>query len=259
MSTFLFDKIIFGPVFSRRLGASLGINLLPNNSKICNFNCIYCECGWTPDEEETDKKMHSKEEVKKFLELKLSDMQNSYEGLDVITFAGNGEPTLHPDFPQIIDDTIELRNKYFPDAGIAVLSNATMLDKPKIVEALKKVDQNILKLDSSNIETIRLINQPRIKLMIDALIDQLKQFNNNLTIQTLFCKGERDRIKFDNSSDKEVEAWLKLIKKIKPKEVMIYTFARSTPKENLEKVDPEKLNEIGEKVEAFGIPVRISV
>ncbi|MFC2118782.1 radical SAM protein [Bacteroidota bacterium] len=258
MSTFLFDKIIFGPVFSRRLGASLGINLLPNNSKLCNFNCIYCECGWTPGEGELEKKMHSRKSVQESLAEKLSDMKNSYEGLDVITFAGNGEPTLHPDFAEIIDDTIVLRNKYFPEAGIAVLSNATMLHNANIVEALKKVDQNILKLDSSNLETVNLINQPRIKFNINTLVKQLQQFEKNLIIQTLFCKGERNAKKFDNGSEAEVDAWLELIKEIKPKEVMIYTFARSAPKQNLEKIKPERLFEIGEKVESLGIPVRIS-
>jgi wyosine [tRNA(Phe)-imidazoG37] synthetase (radical SAM superfamily) len=256
MATFLFDSIVFGPVRSRRLGASLGINLLPVNSKVCSFDCIYCECGWTKSGEKG--KLPSRGEVKKFLEEKLQEMQKKGDPLDVITYAGNGEPTLHPEFAGIIDDSIELRNKYFPWAKIAVLSNSTMLSKPNVTEALKKVDQNILKLDSAFDSTVHLLNQPRVKFNVKELVENLKLFHGNLIIQTLFLRGEFDGKVIDNTTEIEVNGWIELIKVIKPKEVMVYTIARDTPAVGLEKVTLKDLKIIAAKVEALGIPVQVS-
>ena len=169
MSTFLFDEIVFGPVKSRRLGVSLGINLLPVNRKVCNFNCVYCECGWTGDMKNNPGIIPSRQEVYKALDEKLSEMKENGRFPDVITYAGNGEPTLHPDFPGIIDDSIELRNKYCPDSGIAVLSNSTRINEPLIREALLKVDKNILKLDSAIPSTIETINCPLVKIDVDEI------------------------------------------------------------------------------------------
>lgn len=256
MATFLFDSIVFGPVRSRRLGASLGINLLPISSKICSFDCIYCECGWT---DSVDKgKLPTRDEVKKCLEAKLQEMQKKGDPLDVITYAGNGEPTLHPEFAGIIDDSIVLRNKYFPWAKIAVLSNSTMLNKPQVFEALKKVDQNILKLDSAFDSTIKLLNQPKVKFNADELVANLKSFEGNLIIQTLFLRGVFEGKTIDNTTDAEVDSWVELIKAIKPKEVMIYTIARDTPASGLEKVSLKDLKAIAAKVESLGIPVQVS-
>lgn len=256
MATFLFDSIVFGPVRSRRLGTSLGINLLPVNSKICSFDCIYCECGWTDTKEKG--RLPSRKEVGKFLEEKLQKMQMQGNKLDVITYAGNGEPTLHPEFAGIINDSIELRNKYFPSAKIAVLSNSTMLNKPNVVAALKKVDQNILKLDSAFDSTIKLMNQPRVKFSADELVKNLKSFEGNLIIQTLFLRGTFDGKVVDNTTEEEVKQWLTLVKEIKPKEVMVYTIARDTPAQGLEKVSLKDLKDIASKVEALGIPVQVS-
>lgn len=256
MATFLFDSIVFGPIRSRRLGASLGINLLPISSKVCSFDCIYCECGWT---DSVDKgKLPTRTEVKKHLEMKLEELQRKGDPLDVITYAGNGEPTLHPEFSEIIDDSIELRNRFFPTAKIAVLSNSTMLNKPKVFEALKRVDQNILKLDSAFNSTIQLLNQPRVKFNLNELVENLKSFEGNLIIQTLFLRGTFDGSIIDNTSDIEVDGWLKLVEAIKPKEVMIYTIARDTPAKGLEKVSLKDLKAIAARVEAFGIPVQVS-
>ncbi len=256
MATFLFDSIVFGPIRSRRLGASLGINLLPVNSKVCSFDCIYCECGWT---DSVDKgKLPTRAKVKKFLEQRLEELQRKSETLDVITFAGNGEPTLHPEFSEIIDDSIELRNKYFPKAKIAVLSNSTMLNKSEVVSALKKVDQNILKLDSAFDSTIKLLNQPRVKLSAEELVKNLKSFEGNLIIQTMFLRGSFEGKTIDNTTDIEVNAWLELVKAIRPKEVMIYTIARDTPAKGLEKVSLKDLKVIAAKVDELGIPVQVS-
>ena len=256
MATFLFDSIVFGPVRSRRLGVSLGINLLPVNSKICSFDCIYCECGWTDKKEKG--RLPSREEVKHYLEEKLKMMKEKGSELDVITYAGNGEPTLHPEFANIIDDSIEIRDKYFPWARIAVLSNSTMLNKPSVIAALKKIDQNILKLDSAFDSTIKLLNQPRVKFSADELVNNLKSFKGNLIIQTLFLRGIYEGHVVDNTTSEEVDSWVELIRAIKPKEVMVYTIARDTPAKGLEKVPLKDLKEIAAKVETLGIPVLVS-
>lgn len=256
MATFLFDSIIFGPVRSRRLGVSLGINLLPTNSKVCSFDCIYCECGWTKSM--ISGSLPTREQVRWALDKKLSEMQYMGEKLDVITFAGNGEPTLHPDFAGIIDDTIDIRGRFFPDARIAVLSNSTMLNRHEVIAALRRVDQNILKLDSAFDRTIQLLNQPLMKFDVKTLVERLKEFDGNLIIQTLFVRGIiKDQV-VDNTTVDEVEAWLKLLLEIKPKEVMVYTIARDTPAYDLTKVSVDELNSIASRVNALGFPVQVS-
>ncbi|OQY02352.1 MAG: radical SAM protein [Bacteroidetes bacterium 4572_117] len=258
MATFLFDKIIFGPVKSRRLGISLGINLLPIESKLCNFNCIYCECGWTPGKKELKSDFHPRDIVKQKLEKVLSEMKAGNKALDVITYAGNGEPTMHPDFAEIIEDTILVRDKYFPKARIAVLSNATQIHKPKVVAALKKVDDNILKLDSAFPETVELLNKPQGFYRIENVVENMKQFEGEFTLQTMFVKGEYQGQTVDNTTDKEFVAWLGLVKAVNPKMIMIYTIARDTPSPDLVKVSYEELKQISDKLEKGGFKVQIS-
>ena len=258
MATFLFDKIIFGPVKSRRLGVSLGINLLPVNVKVCSFDCIYCECGWTPKKYEEKARLPLRSEVKEKLEKKLKQMAVQQELPDVITFAGNGEPTLHPEFAGIIDDTIELRNQLSPKARIAVLSNATMLHNPKVFDALLKIEDNIQKLDSAFEPTIQIMDCPRGSFNLNNVVNQLTRFGDKVIIQTMFIQGSFRGEKIDNTTDKEVNAWLELLKKIKPAQVMIYTIARDTPIETLKKAPAQTLNEIARKVEKAGFEVQIS-
>jgi len=259
MGTFLFDTIIFGPVKSRRLGVSLGINLLPGKKKVCNFNCIYCECGWTQPTESEGGYLPTRIEVNESLASKLQEMKINNQCPDVITFAGNGEPTLHPDFPGIIDDCINLRNKFFPEAKIAVLSNSTTITNPSVKAALLKVDMNILKLDSAFDLTVNIHNQPRVNIKVDELIEDLKQFNGKIIIQTLFLRGKSGGKIIDNTTTEEVNAWLEALKKIKPSEVMIYTISRDTPEGGaLQKVPVEELREIALKVERLGIQTQIS-
>ncbi|NPD45646.1 MULTISPECIES: radical SAM protein [unclassified Lentimicrobium] len=252
MGTFLFNEIIFGPVSSRRLGVSLGINLLPTDYKFCTFNCVYCECGWTL---KADKKIKlpTTEEVKNELEKVLEEYADQGKEINSITFAGNGEPTIHPDFAQVIDDTIELRNLWMPEANISVLSNASQLNKTKVTDALKKIDQNILKLDAGTEETYRLINMAQEHLKFDKIVDYLKSFQGNLIIQTLFIRGSHNGKSFDNTTEEEVNAWLQLLKEIQPESVMLYPIERDTPAESLEKVSQETLERIAAKVEAIGI------
>ena len=259
MSTFLFNKIVFGPVKSRRLGISLGINLLPTSRKICSFNCIYCECGWTMGSEIKNEALPSRREVYEALEQKLSDMKEKQLPIDVITYAGNGEPTLHPEFPGIIDDSIGLRNKYFPEARIAVLSNSSSIGKPEIREALLKVDLNILKFDSAFEQTIKIHNQPYVNLRIEELIKNLELFKGKLIIQTLFVRGLYNDYLIDNTTPEEIEAWLEAIKRIKPSEVMIYTISRDAPQESrLKKVPLQELREIASRVKKLGIETQVS-
>ena len=258
MATFLFDEIIFGPVQSRRLGVSLGVNLLPVNVKVCSFDCIYCECGFTPKKYKEKAILPTREEVKQKLEEKFQKMAADGKKPDVITFAGNGEPTLHPEFAGIIDDTIELRNQLAPKARIAVLSNATMLHKPDVFNALLKVEDNIQKLDSAFEETIELLDCPRGNFNLQKVVEQLKSFNGKVTIQTLFVKGEFKGQTIDNTTEKEISAWLELLQQIQPEKVMIYTIARDTPIDTLEKIPPKKLDAIAAKVEKVGFRVQTS-
>jgi wyosine [tRNA(Phe)-imidazoG37] synthetase (radical SAM superfamily) len=259
MATFLFDEIIFGPVKSRRLGISLGINLLPTKRKICNFNCIYCECGWTPDIEKAVSRLPHREEVYSALEHKLTEMKMKHQAPDVITYAGNGEPTLHPEFPAIINDSIALRNMYFPEARIAVLSNATTIGNPLIKAALLKVDMNILKLDSAFDSTIKIHNQPRVDINAEDLINNLAGFNGKLIIQTLFLRGTYKGQVIDNTTQVEITAWLKAIERIRPSEVMIYTISRDTPEgSTLKKIPPGELKEIAALVNSIGIKTQVS-
>lgn len=258
MPTFLFDKIIFGPVKSRRLGVSLGINLLPTDVKVCSFDCIYCECGFTPKEYKNKAQLPSRKEVKQKLEIKLGEMLAEKQLPDVITFAGNGEPTLHPEFAGIIDDTIELRDKIAPEARIAVLANATMNHKKPVFDALLKIKDNIQKLDSAFEETVKLIDCPRGNFSLDRTIEQLIAFKGKLIIQTMFIRGSFKGKMVDNTTEKEISAWLELLKKINPRQVMIYTIARDTPVDTLEKVPLEELNNIAQRVREAGFDVQVS-
>lgn len=258
MATFLFDKIIFGPVESRRLGVSLGINLMPVDVKVCSFDCIYCECGWTPKKYENKVTLPTRAEVKQKLEEKLGQMINENQLPDVITFAGNGEPTLHPEFAGIIDDTFLLRNQLTPNARIAVLSNASMLHKPEIFKALLKVEDNIQKLDSAFESTVKLLDCPRGSFNLTKVVDQLTAFKGKLIIQTMFVKGSFKGNKIDNTTEKEIVAWIELLQKINPEQVMIYTIARDTPTDTLEKVSAETLDSIAQRVKYHGFKVQVS-
>ncbi len=259
MATFLFDQIIFGPVNSRRLGVSLGVNLLPTTSKFCNFNCIYCECGWTPGKGQMKSDFHSVEDVIKRLEIFIKDYRADNKIIDTITFAGNGEPTLHPKFEEMIDRTILLRDLYYPKAAISVLSNATMLQSEKVVRALKKVNNKILKLDSAVEETALQMNQPLGKYSISKIEEQLGQFNHQFILQTMFLKGDYNQKPIDNTTDQEVDAYLELLDRIRPEKVMIYTIARDTPAESLEKISTKKMNEIADRIRALSIEVEVSL
>ena len=258
MSTILYDQIVFGPIHSRRLGISLGMNLLPTDGKVCSFDCLYCECGFNKDRK-TNHRLPTREEVREALRERLTRMQAEGIAPDVITFAGNGEPTLHPEFESIIADTIATRDAFFPKAKIAVLSNATQLHKESVVRALSRVEDNILKFDSildSRIQQLDRPNQPGF--CFARLLEQLKQFNGNLIIQTMFLKGEFEGQSVNNMSEEEVAGWLQALQEIAPKQVMIYTIDRETPAQGLLKATHEELDGIADRARKAGFDVTVS-
>ncbi|MCM1489358.1 MAG: radical SAM protein [Muribaculum sp.] len=257
--TVLFHSTVFGPIHSRRLGVSLGINLMPNDGKVCSFDCLYCEAGYNAQGPGTTG-ISTREEVYRQLEAKLSSMHAAGDPLDVITFSGNGEPTLAPDFPGIIDDTIVLRDKYYPNAKVSVLTNSTRIFEPRVAGALKKVDNNILKLDSAIEETMRAIDRPNSKdFTVDRVVEALCQFEDTGIIQTMMLRGEHNGIHIDNTTDREVEALTAAYKRIRPREIMLYSLDRSTPEEKLVKVPIEELKSLGERIaSATGIPVQVN-
>lgn len=255
--TVIYPSPIFGPVHSRRLGVSLGINLLPADGKVCSFDCIYCECGFNADHR-PKKKLPTREEVRTALEARLQDMQQHGPKPDVLTFAGNGEPTAHPHFPEIIEDTLALRDTYFPDAKVSVLSNSTFLNRPAVFDALNKVDNNILKLDTVDEDYIRTVDRPAGHYSLPELIDLMKAFKGNCIIQTMFMKGTYQGKDVDNTSDKYVLPWLEAVKEIAPRQVMIYTIDRETPDQDLVKATPEELDRIAALIREAGMAVSVS-
>lgn len=258
MQTVLFNETIFGPIHSRRLGVSLGINLMPNDGKICSFDCVYCEAGFNA-QGPGKSGIPSRDAVKKALSRKLKAMAEAGESLDVITFSGNGEPTLHPQFKDIVHDVLLLRDRFFPNVKVSVLSNSTMLNKDTVFEALKKVDNNILKLDSAIASTMRIINKPTSNgVLPEGVIADLKRFGGKCIVQTMFLRGEHNGKKIDNTTDVEIAALIDAYKEIAPQEVMIYSIDRKTPEENLEKVSGEELLAIGKLIEKAGIKVQVN-
>lgn len=253
----IFPSPIFGPVHSRRLGVSLGINLLPEDGKVCSFDCIYCECGYNADYR-PKQKLPTREEVRKALETRLQDMQQNGPAPDVLTFAGNGEPTAHPHFPEIIEDTLALRDKYFPNAKVSVLSNSTFIHRQAVFEALNKVDNNILKLDTVDETYINELDRPVGNYSVGSIIERLKAFKGNCIVQTMFLKGGYQGKDMNNTTDKYVLPWLEAVREINPLQVMIYTIDRETPDHDLQKATHEELDRIAGLIKEAGIAVSVS-
>ena len=250
----LFDTIVYGPIRSRRLGVSLGINLMPTTAKLCTFDCVYCECGW--NQAVSHPTLPTREEVREALARQLTSMNDS---LDVITFSGNGEPTLHPDFLGIIQDTCALRDMYCPTAKISVLSNSTQLGRSEIVEALLLCDNRILKLDSAIDATMRLIDQPvNPQLTVEQICQWLSYFEGDFTLQTCFLRGEYEGQVIDNTTPAELAAWYAVIERLRPKQVMIYVIDRATPLQTLSKVPAVEMEAIAAPLRDKGIAVIVS-
>ena len=257
MTGFLFHDVIFGPVRSRRLGLSLGINLLPTHKKHCSFNCIYCECGWTPPLSDDPLIFPDRELVSRFLEQSLVKMAEEDYLPDAITYAGNGEPTLHPDFASIVDDTIFLQDKYIPSAKVSVLSNSSMIHDPEVFGALLKLDNNILKLDAGTERTFRLMNNPVLPVNYHDMVVNLKRFGGKVIIQSMFLRGHFKNQPVDNTGEEEIREWADKIREIRPMMVMIYPIARATPVHDLEKITIFELEEIAKKIREAGLEVKV--
>lgn len=255
--TVIYPSPIFGPIHSRRLGVSLGINLLPKDGKVCTFDCIYCECGFNKDHRPSAS-LPTREEVRVALEARLQDMKQNGPTPDVLTFAGNGEPTAHPHFPEIMEDTLALRDKYFPNAKVSVLSNSTFIHRPAVFAALNRVDNNILKLDTVDEAYIRDLDRPTGHYSVRKIIEGMKAFKGNCIVQTMFLKGGYEGRDMDNTSDKYVLPWLEAVKEIAPRQVMIYTIDRETPDHDLLKATHEELDRIAALIKEAGIAVSVS-
>ena len=248
-----FDDIVFGPIFSRRLGSSLGVNLLPSKGKLCNFDCVYCECGWNKDGI-AERVFPRLKEVKAALEEKMSKAASEGVPVDSITFSGNGEPTMNPDFPEIIDVTLELRDRYFPDAKVSVLSNATLIGRPAVAEALMKVDNPILKIDASSDSLIAQINKPVGRYRLDEVVEAMMKFEGRFVLQTMFLKSPD----FDTAEPDALEKWMEIVRKVKPREIMVYTIDRETPDKSLAKYTVEEMTAFVQPLidEGFKIQIR---
>ena len=251
----LFDSIVYGPIRSRRLGVSLGVNLMPTNAKLCSFDCVYCECGW--NKPVSRPVLPTREQVREALNSQLSTLNSQ---LDVITFSGNGEPTMHPDFLGIIQDTCALRDQYSPNAKVSVLSNSTQLGRAEVVEALKLCDNRILKLDSAIDATMHLIDKPVNHLLtVEQVTEWLTAFDGDFTLQTCFLRGEYEGQSIDNTTPQELDAWYDMVERLNPKQVMIYVIDRATPLKTLEKIPAQKMEQIAVPLREKGIDVIVSV
>lgn len=259
MQTVMFSETVFGPIHSRRLGTSLGVNLLPRDGKVCSFDCLYCEAGFNAQGAGTTG-LPSRAETAELLEKKLKAMSDAGDKLDVITFSGNGEPTVNPHFPEIIDDTLRLRDKYYPDVKVSVLTNSTMLHSDAVAAALKRVDNAILKLDSAVDSTVALLDRPVSASFTTArAIEQLANFGPTAIVQTMMTRGSHNGLPVDNTTDAEIEALIEAYRTIKPREIMLYSLDRPTPEKNLERVPRQELEAIGQRIsDATGIPVSVA-
>ncbi len=257
MSTVIYPSPVFGPVHSRRLGLSLGINVCPPDGKICSFDCIYCECGLNA-EHRAKEKMPSRERIRETLRETLLKMKAEGKLPDTLTFSGNGEPTGHPEFPGVLDDVLALRDEFCPEAKVSVLTNATRITRPEIFAALLKADNPLLKLDTVDPDFIRRADRPNAHYDVEEILKAMQAFGNRAIIQTIFMRGSADGLSMDNTGDEYVTPWLEAVKKIGPKLVTIYTIDRETPRKTLEKAPREVLDAIAERVKAAGLAVQVS-
>lgn len=243
---------MFGPIHSRRLGSSLGINLLPTKGKLCNFDCVYCECGWNKDGR-GDRRLPTAAELRSTLEAKLVECRDAGTPIDSITFSGDGEPTLNPDFAEIIDITVSLRDKYFPQAKVSVLSNATRIFRDEVFEALRKVDNPILKIDAPTDELAARINQPQGEYHVEDVVTDLMRFEGDFVLQTMFLRSPS----FDSSSPEVLDGWMNIVRRLRPREVMVYTLDREAPASGLEKFSVEEMRKLVEPLINEGFTVQI--
>lgn len=246
------EEIVFGPIFSRRLGSSLGINLLPEKGKLCNFDCIYCECGWNADGRD-DRHIPDAEALRTALDAKLRECRESGAAIDSITFSGDGEPTLNPDFAEIIGITLALRDKYYPEAKVSVLTNATRLHRDDVREALMRVDNPILKIDAPATELVHRINRPQGEYEVSQVVEDMKLFNGDFVLQTMFLRSSD----FDSSAPEVLDGWMDIVRELHPREIMVYTIARPTPQSGLQKFTEAQMRDLVRPLIEEGFNIKI--
>ena len=247
-----FDDIVFGPIFSRRLGSSLGVNILPSKGKLCNFDCVYCECGWNKDGV-ADRRFPTFKEIVTAFEDKMSSLSAEGTKVDSITFSGNGAPTMHPDFPKIVDAVLDCRDRFFPQAKVSVLSNAFLVGRPSVADALKRVDNPILKIDASSDALGSQINKPVGHYCLDDIVKALKEFDGNFILQTMFLKSPD----FDTAAPQSLQRWMEIVRELRPREIMVYTIDRETPDKSLSKYTVEEMTALVQPLLDEGYKIQI--
>ena len=258
MATFLWSDIVFGPIQSRRVGTSLGVNLLPVNGKLCSFDCIYCECGsLAGGAPKKDRRMPGFKEVSDAMSRRFKELYDEGVKIDSISFTGNGEPTLNKDFPEIVDKTVELRDKFFPSAVISVFSNSTTLEKRGVFDALMKIDNRIMKVDCCDEQLLAVVNRPLGVFSLERVLKNLERFNGDFILQTMFFKGAVDGCEFDLTSPQLVEGWMEIVRRLRPSKILAYSLDRDTPVAGLMKIPRERLQEITAPLRDEGFEVEI--
>lgn len=254
----LFENSIVGPIHSRRLGSSLGVNLLPLKHKYCSYDCIYCECGWNKESEAQEKVFATPQELRELLQRRLEQLKKDNAQVDSFTFAGNGEPTLYPQFPEMVDMVIEMRDKYYPNAVTTLLTNATQLKHKVIFDAVQKLDNPVLKLDAGTERMRQLINKNNdMGCTWDELLSNLIAFGKKGIIQTLLFDGRSDGVAVSNIIPEEFNPYLEYLKKIRPRYVMLYALDRATPEKDLRKLNVKELEVYAQMIRKEGIGVKV--
>ena len=248
--------IIYGPVRSRRLGLSLGINLLPTDYKLCSFNCVYCQYGWTkkatlaPTQELAD--LPGLAAIATAIEAALEQLASAGKTVDSITVCGNGEPTLYPQLAEVIVAAKELRDRYLPQARLAILSNSSTVGDPAVREALDLLDLKIMKFDAGSEEMFRQLNHPRAPIYMGDIVTGLKELKN-IILQSLFVQG-----RVTNADPDSVGLWAEKVREIRPIGVQVYTLEREPADLRIEKVSLTTLQWIAEQVRwRAGVPVEV--
>jgi wyosine [tRNA(Phe)-imidazoG37] synthetase (radical SAM superfamily) len=243
------EGIIYGPVNSRRLGRSVGINLLPVRGKVCSFDCIYCQYGHT----RVKTLDPGPEGFPTFGEVILAaeTALKSAPDFDSFTFSGNGEPTLHPQWPEIVEAVRQLRDRHRPGVRLSLLSNSSTAVRPQVQATLLRLDAPIMKLDAGDDVTLAAINRPVNGIRVKSILDGLAGVPG-LIIQSVMLEGV-----VTNSAGNAFENWLGALAMLRPLQVQVYSTDRPVPVAGVERVRPERLQEIAARAaDQTGLDVR---
>ena len=248
--------ITYGPVQSRRLGLSLGINLLPTEYKLCSFNCLYCQYGWTkkvtfaPGERLKD--LPSVDAVAAALETALAELSRDHRTMDAISICGNGEPTLYPALAEVIVKVKRIRDRYQPRARVAILSNSSTVGDHAVRAALDLLDVKIMKFDAGSEEMFRQLNHPAAPVYMGEIVAGLKALKK-IFLQSCFVQG-----RVTNADPDSVAMWIDKVREIHPLSVQVYTLDREPADKRIEKVSRTTLAWIADAVRwRAGLPAEV--